>query len=131
MRPAVVVVAGLVLAACTVLTWWLWLGQDTTYQRNAQGQWSGPYEAPQVIACALTLAVLAGLGTLLLPSPLVLVVTSLSFTAAWSVFAATRDSTGLWDAGALGVLIVVPAHHVPTRHTGQSPLYPPTAKQVG
>ena len=101
--PAVAVTAGIVLAALTVLTWWLWLGQDTTYQRNAQGQWSGPYEAPQVIACALTLTVLAGLATVLLSAPVVIGVTALSFTAAWSIYAAARDSTGLWPIGAFAV----------------------------
>lgn len=104
-RPAVAVIAGFVLVALTVLTWWLWLGQDSTYQRDENGQWSGPYEAPQVIACVLTLAVLAGLGTLFLPPRLVVVVSSLSFTGAWSAFAAARDTTGLWAVGAIAVLL--------------------------
>jgi hypothetical protein len=100
-RPAAVAVSVLALAACTVAAWWLWLGSDTTYQVDpVTGNQTGPYEAPQVIGCLLTLAVLAVLGGLLLRPWIVVAVMTVAFTVSWSVAAAATDESGLWLVGA-------------------------------
>ncbi len=86
--------------------YWGWLGWDQEYQRDPlNGQASGPYEAWQVIGCALTLAGLAlGAGALLCRG-LALAVLPAAFTVAWSVPAAHVDDTGLWGVGAFMILL--------------------------
>ncbi|GAA1165049.1 hypothetical protein [Nesterenkonia sandarakina] len=85
--------------------WFAWMGWDQEYQVDpVTGLAHGPYEAWQVIGCGITLlavAVPASWGrhwksVLLLPP---------SFTVAWSVTAASEDSSGLWLVGAIMVLI--------------------------
>ncbi|WP_111765664.1 hypothetical protein [Nakamurella deserti] len=96
---------GLLLVAATVLTWWVFLGRDTTYQRDPDsGVTSGPYEQPQILACAAVLALLAiGAGWWLRRTAIVVLVTG-AFTLAWSA-EASSDETGLWLVGAIGVLV--------------------------
>ncbi len=103
--PVSMMAAVMVLAALVVATWWLFLGRDTTYQRDSSGQMSGPYEAPQILWCVVVLALLAAAGTLLLPDWAVIGTVSLAFTAAWSINASSKDVTGLWPVGAIGVLL--------------------------
>lgn len=95
----------LVLAGLVVSAWWLFLGSDTTYQHDANGVSSGPYEAPQVLWCVAALALLAFAGAVLLPVWAVIVTVPAAFTVAWSINAASTDSTGLWVVSAIGVLI--------------------------
>ena len=103
-RPVSTVAAVVVLAALAALTWWVFLGQDTTYQLDSSGQMGGPYEAPQVVGCALTLGLLTVIGALILPDWVVIVTISLAFTVAWSINASS-DITGLWVLGAIEVLL--------------------------
>ncbi|WP_258724627.1 hypothetical protein [Cellulomonas sp. NS3] len=96
-----------VLAVLAAACWFAWLAWDTTYQVDpATGVASGPYEAWQVVGCALSLAVAVVLGTVRLGGPVTVAVTTLAFTVAWSVTAST-DETGLWLVGALLVLVGV------------------------
>ncbi|GAB2974922.1 hypothetical protein [Nocardioides montaniterrae] len=89
-------------------SWWAWLGWDHTYQRNAAGQWHGPYETWQVIGCAGTLLAVALLGAIRV-HPLTLMLMPIAFTAAWvQTVVATTDPVsddGMWVAGAIMVLI--------------------------
>lgn len=89
------------LGALTVAVWWVWLGLDTEREFDQATQTtSGPYEAPQVIACVLSLVVLAVAASWLLPVVPVVVTMTVAFVGAWSVNAATKDGSGLWVVGA-------------------------------
>ena len=95
------------LAVATVIAWWAWLGHDTSYQTDANGNQQGPYTTAQVAACLLTIAVLlavavrfAGLHPLLAAGTV-----TVAFTATWTVAAALSDETGLSVVGAGLVLI--------------------------
>jgi hypothetical protein len=95
-----------VLAATTVLTWWLWLGRDTEYQIDANGVESGPYTTGQVAGCVLTLLVLLVAAVLLGVRPLVAAAAmTIAFTVAWTVQAGASDETGLFMVGAIMVLV--------------------------
>lgn len=90
------------LATLTVGMWWVWLGSDTEYRFDPATQtYSGPYEAAQVIACVLSLIVLAVAGALLLPPSPVVVTMTAAFATAWSINAAANDVSGLWGVGAM------------------------------
>lgn len=98
------------LAALTVAVWWVWLGLDSGYEFDQATQTtSGPYEAPQVIACVVSLIVLAAAASWLLPVVPVVVTMTVAFAAAWSINAATSDSSGLWAVGAALVTVGVAA----------------------
>ena len=97
----------LALAALTVSTWWVFLGSDTSYQYDADGIASGPYQAPQVIACVAVLAMLTVVGTLLLPAWAAAPTVTVAFSLAWSIDAGAHDRTGLWAVGAFEVLVGV------------------------
>ncbi|MBM6401146.1 hypothetical protein [Phycicoccus sonneratiae] len=94
-----------VLAAASAAAWFVWVGWDHEYQVDpATGVASGPYEAWQVVGCALTLLV-AGVVAGVLVSPWLLAVVPPAFTAAWTVDAAASDETGLFVVGAVLVLL--------------------------
>jgi hypothetical protein len=98
-------VGAVVLAAATVLTWYLWLGRDTEYQIDANGVASGPYTTGQVAGCVLTLLALLVAAVLLGVRPLIAAAAmTLAFTAAWTAQAANTDETGLFGVGAILVL---------------------------
>ena len=95
-------VGAVVLAAATVLTWWLWLGRDDEYQIDANGVASGPYTTGQVAGCVLTLLVLLVAAVLLGVRPLIAAAAmTIAFTAAWTAQAAATDETGLFGVGAI------------------------------
>jgi hypothetical protein len=101
----IVALVTFVIAALTTATWWT-LGRDTTHEVDpATGAVSGPYEAPQVIACAVVLVALVVVGALVLPAWLAVLGVSLPFTAAWTLHAASTDDSGLWVIGAVLVLV--------------------------
>jgi hypothetical protein len=102
--PVDIAVGVVALAALTVSTWWVFLGSDTTYQYDSDGVASGPYQAPQVVACVVVLALLTVVGALLLPAWAAVVTVTVVFTVAWSLDAGSHDLTGLWAIGALEVL---------------------------
>lgn len=105
LRSPIAVSMGLVvLAALVALTWWLFLGSDTTYQHDANGRASGPYEAPQVLVCIVVLALLSIAGAAFLPLWAAIITIAASFTVPWSVDA-SDDRSGLWVVGAMGVLL--------------------------
>ncbi|MGI5191567.1 hypothetical protein ACQEVI_25735 [Promicromonospora sp. CA-289599] len=94
-----------VIAALTTATWWT-LGRDTTREVDAAtGNVTGPYEAPQVIACVVVLVALVVVGALVLPAWLAVLAVSLPFTAAWTLHASSTDDSGLWAVGAILVLV--------------------------
>lgn len=104
--PARSLLTALGLAALAVGTWGVFLGLDTTRDVDpVTGSTTGPYEAPQVIGCAVVLVVLVVAGTSVLPAWLAVATVALPFTAAWSVHAATSDDSGLWVIG--GTLVLV------------------------
>ena len=94
-----------VVAALTTATWWT-LGRDTTRDVDpVTGNVTGPYEAPQVIACVVVLVGLVVNGALVLPAWLAVLAVSLPFTAAWTIQASSTDDSGLWVIGAVLVLV--------------------------
>ena len=94
-----------IIAALTTATWWT-LGRDTTREVDpATGNVTGPYEAPQVIACVVVLVGLVVVGALLLPAWLAVLGVSLPFSAAWTIQASSTDDSGLWAVGAVLVLV--------------------------
>jgi hypothetical protein len=108
-RPALwgQVIGVLVVAALSALLWYAWMGWDSQYQVDPVTQVaSGPYEAWQVIGCALSLLVLlvgalvAGVRPLLASAAL-----TLAFTAAWTATAARQDETGMYGVGVIMLLV--------------------------
>ncbi|MEV7629700.1 hypothetical protein [Actinoplanes sp. NPDC089786] len=101
-------VAGAVaLAVATVVAWWGWLGHDRSYQVDANGNQQGPYTTAQVAFCVLTIAVLLALAVRFLdvhPLPAT-AATTVAFTAAWTIDAASQDGSGLFLIG--GVLVLI------------------------
>ena len=98
-------IGAVVLAAATVLTWWLWLGRDTEYQVDANGVESGPYTTGQVAGCVLTLLVLLVAAVLLGVRPLIAAAAmTIAFTVAWTA-QASSDETGLFMVGAIMVFV--------------------------
>ncbi|MBD0327881.1 MAG: hypothetical protein ICV68_15720 [Pyrinomonadaceae bacterium] len=101
------VVGVVIVAAGSALSWLAWLGWDHQYQLDpVTGVWSGPYEAWQVMGCALSLVVLF-VGALLagvrpLPASAAL---TLAFTAAWTAEAAPGDDTGMYGVGMFILLV--------------------------
>jgi hypothetical protein len=92
----------LALALCTVAVWWAWLGHDTEKQLDPVTlSETGPYSTAQVIACVLSLGLLAAVGGLLVRPWLVMATMTVAFTAAWTVQAAATDDSGLWLVGAV------------------------------
>jgi hypothetical protein len=101
------VVGVLAVAALSALSWYAWLAWDSEYQVDPVTQVSsGPYEAWQVVGCALSLLVLF-VGALLAgvrPVPASAALT-LAFTAVWTATAASRDETGLYGVGMVMLLV--------------------------
>lgn len=102
------------IALLTVLaaaTWFAWLGWDTTYDIDADGNQTGPYEAWQVIGAVLTMLVLTVLGALRLGTLPTALGGGIGFTLGFIVTAATTDDSGLWLVGAVimafGVFLAV------------------------
>ncbi|MCS7478614.1 hypothetical protein ACFFQW_48315 [Umezawaea endophytica] len=94
------------LAALSVGTWWVFLGTDDTRDVDpVTGSTTGPYEAPQVIACGLVLVGLVAVGTVVVPPWAAVAAVALPFTAAWAVHAAGQDDSGLWVVGGALVLL--------------------------
>jgi hypothetical protein len=105
--PLFQVVGVLAVAVGSALSWLAWMGWDHQYQVDpATGVSSGPYEAWQVIGCAVSLlalfvgALLAGVR----PLPACAALT-LAFTAAWTAQAASADDTGLYAVGMIMLLV--------------------------
>jgi len=95
------------LAVATVVAWWAWLGRDRTYQIDVNGNQQGPYTTAQVAFCVLTIAVLLAVAVRFLDVHPLLAggVTTVAFTAAWTVDAAARDGSGLFVIGGFLVLL--------------------------
>ena len=95
-------IGAVVLAAATVLTWYLWLGRDDEYQFDANGVASGPYTTGQVVGCVLTMVLLLVAAVLLGVRPLIAAAAmTIAFTVAWTAQAAAVDETGLFGVGAI------------------------------
>lgn len=96
----------LALVLLTVAAWWVFLGRDTVRDVDpATGAVTGPYGAPQVVACALVLVALVVAGALTVPAWVAVLAVALPFTVAWTAQAASDDDSGLWAVGALLVLV--------------------------
>jgi hypothetical protein len=100
------VVGVLGVAVISALLWYAWMGWDQQYQVDpVTGVRSGPYEAWQVIGCALSLLVVfvSALWAGVRPLPAAAALT-LAFTAAWTVHAASYDDTGMYGVGMVMLL---------------------------
>lgn len=96
----------LTVVVLTVVAWWIFLGRDVVRDVDpATGNVTGPYGAPQVIACVLVLAALVVVGTLSAPTWAAVLAVAVPFTAAWTIQAQATDDSGLWAVGALLVLL--------------------------
>jgi hypothetical protein len=96
------VAGAVVVAGATVATWFAWLGRDTGYQIDANGNQTGPYTTGQVAGCVLTLlAVLVAAVLLRVPPWVAAIAMTVAFTAAWTAQAAATDETGLFLVGAI------------------------------
>lgn len=96
----------LTVVVLTVVAWWIFLGRDVVRDVDpATGNVTGPYEAPQVIACVLVLAALVVVGTLSAPAWAAVLAVAVPFTAAWTIQAQATDDSGLWAVGAVLVLL--------------------------
>ncbi|MFI2485823.1 hypothetical protein ACH47X_02880 [Promicromonospora kroppenstedtii] len=96
----------LTVVVLTVVAWWIFLGRDVVREVDpATGNVTGPYDAPQVIACVLVLAALVVVGTLSAPAWAAVLAVAVPFTAAWTIQAQATDDSGLWAVGALLVLL--------------------------
>ena len=100
-------IGALAVAVLSAGLWFAWLGWDTQYQVDPVTQVaSGPYEAWQVIGCAVSLlvlfvgALLAGVHPFWASAAL-----TVAFTTAWTVSAAAGDETGLYGVGTILLLI--------------------------
>lgn len=107
LRPAVGRTGRLaVLALLAAGLWWGWFGWDDSYQHDpATGETSGPYALWQVIGCAASGILLVVVAERLVPSPALLTVAPLAFTAAWALTAVPSDQSGLALVGAVLVLV--------------------------
>jgi len=95
-------IGSVVVAAATVIVWWVWLGRDTGYQIAADGTMSGPYTTAQVAGCILSMLVVLVVAVLSRVRPLAAAAAmTVAFTAAWTVRAATSDDPGLFLVGAI------------------------------
>jgi hypothetical protein len=92
-----------VVAGLSVLAWAGWLGWDDEYQVDAiTGAQSGPYQAWQVVGCAVTLlVVLVGALISRVHPVLAAAAMTVAFTAAWTWQAARTDDSGLFGVGAI------------------------------
>ncbi|PFG34620.1 hypothetical protein [Sanguibacter antarcticus] len=98
----------LLLALLSAATWFGWFGWDTTYQVDASGNTSGPYETWQGLGAVLTIVSLVVVGTALrLGTALVALATAAGLTAGFVITSAPQDSSGLWGAGALFLAVGV------------------------
>ncbi|WP_436523063.1 hypothetical protein [Actinoplanes sp. HUAS TT8] len=95
------------VAVLAALSWFGWMGWDGQYQTDpVSGVESGPYAAWQVAGCAVTLlAVFAGAVAAGVRPLFVSVALTVAFTAAWTVTAAARDTTGLFAVGAVFLFV--------------------------
>ncbi len=96
----------LTVVVLTVVAWWIFLGRDVVREVDpATGNVTGPYGAPQVIACVLVLIALVVVGTLAAPAWVAVLAVAVPFTAAWTIQAQATDDSGLWAVGAVLVLV--------------------------
>lgn len=95
------------VAVLAAAAWFGWLGWDDEYQTDAvTGATSGPYEAWQVIGCAVTLLVVFAAAVALGVRPvLVSIALTVAFTVAWTVTAAATDDSGLFAVGTILVFL--------------------------
>lgn len=101
------IAGGLAVAVLAAALWFAWMGWDTQYQTDSVTQvTSGPYEAWQVIGCALALLVVFVGALLIGVRPLwASAALTLGFTAAWTATAAPGDETGMYGVGMILLLI--------------------------
>lgn len=79
--------AVVVLAAVTALSWAGWMGWDVSYDVDATGHASGPYQPWQVVGCVLCLLVVACSAGRWLPAAEIALTMTLAFTLAFSISA--------------------------------------------
>ncbi|WZH53144.1 MAG: hypothetical protein PIR53_03910 [Nocardioides alkalitolerans] len=105
-RPLRDLAWGLGVAVLSAAAWFGWMGWDDEYQVDpVTDVASGPYEAWQVVGCAVTLLVVGVVAARWWRPFAAAIVLSVAFTVAWSVTSAAEDDTGLWGVGAVLVLV--------------------------
>jgi hypothetical protein len=109
------VVATAAVSALSAACWFTWLEWDNeSHVDSLSGAVSGPYQAWQVIGCAVSLLAIAAIATSLLPWIVPVVVMPVAFGAAMVFSITPEEMTARWQLGALlavgevflGVLIV-------------------------
>ncbi|MCC2316151.1 hypothetical protein [Cellulomonas xiejunii] len=104
--PGRAVAGHLGVALLAAVSWFAWMGWDTQYRTDpATGAVTGPYEAWQVVGCAVCLVVVTVLAARVLGAWRAAVTVALAFTVAWSLTQASTDESGLWLVGAALVLV--------------------------
>ncbi len=104
--PLIGAVLGLALFAAAM--WFAWLGWDDEYYL-VDGVPQGPYQAWQVVGCALSIALAAVLAQLWARRVWAMVLLApaavIGFAVPWAVDAAGSDDSGLWVVGLLLLLV--------------------------
>lgn len=89
-------------------TWFAWLGWDHEYYQ-VDGVPQGPYQAWQVVGCAISIAGAAVLAYLWSASVWAIFVLAaaadIGFAFPWALNAASTDESGLWAVGLLFLLV--------------------------
>lgn len=88
----------------TVASWLAWLAWDDTYQIDADGVASGPYEAWQVIGSGITVMIVVLLAARFLSPWIIAPVAGISYAAAWGWTSIPQDDTGLAGVGLIMTL---------------------------
>ena len=95
------IVAGLLGAGA----WGAWLGWDHTYYYDESvGAMQGPYRPAQVVACAVTVAALTALLSVLWNPVVVAAGVTVGFGIGWTLQARSEDESGLYVVGAIALL---------------------------
>lgn len=94
-----------VALALGVATWAVWLAWETGYTYDATtGLYHGPYSTGQVVACAVTFALVTALTAMRWNPFAVAAGTTLGMWMPWTARAAIDDATGLFLVGSVLLL---------------------------
>lgn len=101
------ILALLFVAVGMAVAWFAWLAWDDTGQVDSSGNETGPYEAWQVIASAITVLVVVLLASRFAEAWFVAPVAGIAYAASWGFTLIPEDDTGLAFVGLIMVLVGV------------------------